>query len=146
MVREPIPIAAVLGQPLAPTTPTIVIVLWAGSLIVVALVGGMLILWIRGRLVERRSEAAGAGTTLEQMRRLRDRGQLSQQEFDAARASLISRLSGQPAPAGQARAAERPSEPGAMLAKPGFDLTGAPLPRPPAGATNPQAPPGDMPR
>ena len=63
---------------------------------------------------------------LEEMRRLRDSGQMSREEFDAARAAIIGRVSGRAPASAPTRAPS--GDAGVRVARPGFDLTGRPLP------------------
>lgn len=105
------------------------VILWSGFLIAVTVVGGALILWLRGKMMGGTMKGGEAAAGLTGLRALRESGQMSQEEFDAAKASLAHRMTGkaprrpvrEPRPSGRA-------EPGALVAKPGFDLTGRPLP------------------
>jgi hypothetical protein len=59
---------------------------------------------------------------------MQERGELSREEFDAARASVTARLAGRE-PESRGVSAPRASDGGvALRAKPGFDLAGDPLP------------------
>jgi hypothetical protein len=67
-------------------------VLWVGVLIVVAVVGGLAILYIRRRVLAEASDADAQGGLMESLRAMRDSGEISQQEFDAARSSMLRRV------------------------------------------------------
>lgn len=113
-----------------------VVPLWImlGVLIVVVVAMGIAMLVIRRRLLEKEG-AAGQEGLMAGLREMRNRGEISPEEYDAARRTMAARAAGvAPAQAG----VKRQPEPGAAgpgggarVAKPGFDLTGAPLPKPP---------------
>ncbi|MEL7473740.1 MAG: SHOCT domain-containing protein, partial [Planctomycetota bacterium] len=75
-------------------------------------------------------------TIMESLRAMRDRGDLSDEEFQAARRRLVDRVRAEPASGGDAADTSKTpdasvtSRAGAagLRARPGFDLTGAPLP------------------
>jgi len=81
----------------------------------VAVVGAIVIAVAR-RMLHRGASSADAGFTLHDLRRMRDAGELSDEEFERARAALIGRVRGIAQPSEQAsenpRGAERdtPSE------------------------------------
>lgn len=66
------------------------VLLWAGVLIVVAMVGGVVIAMVRRNMLGE-PDAGDDGSMLDQMRRMVDRGEMSQQEFDLARRKIIER-------------------------------------------------------
>lgn len=107
------------------------VLLWVGALIVAVLILGIVILIIRKRLFTRDSDAAAG--LLNDLRRMHKTGELTTEEYDAARKALTSRVASRmPAPATPPRPARaNPAPPAELRAKPGFDLTGAPLPAPP---------------
>lgn len=136
------------------TSTSIDVLIWVGVLIVAVLALGIVIVAVRRRVLAR-DHAANDGF-IEQLRRMHRSGELSTEEYDAARRSLTAKLAAgmeaakapvSPArPPGGARSApaarslpstEPPQE---LHARPGFDLTGAPLPRP-APPPSPPAPP-----
>lgn len=103
-----------------------------GALIVVVVVAGLIIMKIRASMLSKgreSDEGIFAG-----LRAMRDSGELSLDEYDAARKRLAAKAAGVPPPPPPARA----PKPGDLRAQPGFDLTGAPLPRP----GQPPNPPG----
>lgn len=103
------------------------IALWAAALIVASLLGFWIVLRIRHRVLTDESRS-GLGLTLADLRRMHASGELSDEEFDAARAAIVG------AAGGKAQGVRPPNtpEPGGfeMRAEPGADLTGDPLPRP----------------
>lgn len=123
--------ATVLAQGLSPgsrggAATSIEVVLWAGILIVVVIAGGTLVMFLRRRLLGKDAGDGGGGLMLDDLRAMRKRGELSEEEFQAAKDALTARLTGRPAP--------RPPAPrgrgdGALVAPPGFDLLGRPLPQ-----------------
>jgi hypothetical protein len=67
-------------------------VMWVGVLIVVAVVGGLAILYLRRRVLAEAGDADAQGGLMESLRAMRDSGEISQQEFDAARSSMLRRV------------------------------------------------------
>lgn len=110
------------------------VLIWVGALILAVLLLGIVILLLRKRLFAR--EADDASGMLSELRRLHKSGELSTQEYDAARKALTVRVAGRasaPQPGKPERThsdTPRPAPDGELRAKPGFDLTGAPLPTP----------------
>jgi hypothetical protein len=107
-------------------------VTWIGVMIGALTVVTIAILAIRGRLLGKDAGGVQKGM-LDDLRAMRDRGEMTQAEFDAARAAMIARLApgraGAPASARPVPAASSGSK--GLIAKPGFDLTGRPLPKAP---------------
>lgn len=119
------------------------VVVWVIALIVAALVGGLVILAVRKKMLEPdRAEVASEGL-FDSLRRMRDSGEITGAEYENARRRLIESAT-QKKPAGPrlskdqsdilaaAAAAEplpvRPKPP-RLEAPPGYDLAGDPLPR-----------------
>lgn len=125
--------------------------IFLGLGVLVAVLATLAVLAIRRRILTRDSSVAGQNRLLDDLRAMRNRGDISPEEFDRARHLIASRLAGAPnpgAPAGPRPRPATPAEPGALRARPGFDLTGAPLPAPEPGAPTddpPQAPPDPPP-
>ena len=122
-------------QPVPPPPPgaatSIDVLILVGAMIVAVMVLGIVILLIRRKLLVKDSDAAS--DWLVELRRLHKAGEMSTQEYDAARKALTTRIAnGLPAPKPSKPAPPHPPAralPDARLvAKPGFDLTGAPLP------------------
>lgn len=118
-----------------------------GILIVGIVIGGMVLMYFRRKMNERESAFGNPGSIMEELRRLRKEGVLSEAEYEASRRAATSKLmpsKGATAPAApepKSRPVPRPSavpprraseggKPTERVAKPGFDLTGAPLPKP----------------
>ncbi|MCC6661317.1 MAG: hypothetical protein IT437_10570 [Phycisphaerales bacterium] len=104
--------------------------LWIGVFLVLVIGAGLAILAYRKVMLS--SHAADSHTgILDGLRRMRDSGQMTQAEYDSARRAIAAKVRvRQPAHA----AATRPSggtaaTEGDRTARPGFDLTGAPLPK-----------------
>jgi hypothetical protein len=105
-----------------------------GGLIVLVLILGAILLGVRRRMLAAGSSRDAAGQMMEELRRMRSRGGMTPEEYDAARSAATRRLTAnQPqAPTAPARRAP-PARPGELRAQPGFDLTGDPLPPADAG-------------
>ena len=101
--------------------------IWVGLALVGLIIAGLVIAWLRRRMLGSDAQQAQAGL-FDQLRIMRDRGEMSIEEYEAAKAAMVGKLSGKPS-------VPRPKPvPAELVAKPGFDLTGAPLPpRPPPG-------------
>jgi len=112
------------------------VVIWVGILIV-----AIIALWVIVQLVRKRmlgaSDAAASESLFADLRRMRAAGEMSDAEYEAARKALAARIAGKkdvvPKPeTGTAKPRPRtdPPSPGAdRRAPPGYDLTGAPLPK-----------------
>jgi len=102
-------VSAVAGQ----------VAVWAVALILVAVGGFWAALWLRKRMLDE-GESLTEGLTLGALRDMHARGELSDEEYEAARAAVL------------AQAGVDPSRAGGFVrdAAPGVDLTGAPLPGP----------------
>lgn len=101
---------------------------WVGAFIVVVVLAGVALLAYRRRMLSDEHEADRARGLLDGLRLMRDRGDLSQEEYDTARRTITARLAGRSP--GESMTSPRTSTPGARVAPPGVDLTGEPLPRP----------------
>jgi hypothetical protein len=110
---------------------------WIGALVVLVALGAIGLVMLRRRLFSSDQNAAEGGVSLDTLRQMRARGELSEQEFEAAKRTVVQQLglaAGAAPPRTGARAERLPrataSPPGELRAPPGFDLTGEPLPRP----------------
>ena len=114
-----------------PTTSQAEVLLWVGILIGLVMVATVVILLLRRRYVEQEPAAPGAGGLLDQLRGMRDRGEISEAEFERTKRAIVAGASGQPRPVDSAleNADESDAEPDTLVAEEGYDLTGAPLPR-----------------
>jgi hypothetical protein len=111
-------------------TPYLIMV---GIMMAVVIAGGLVLLVLRARVL-RQTGTQQAGGLLDDLRRMLERGEISQAEFDATKATMVARLAGKappPRPAAPPGAVRTPD--GGLVAKPGVDLTGAPLPGPSKG-------------
>src|SRR5437868_4412734 len=66
--------------------------IWIGALIAVTFMGGFIILAIRRRLLSKSGAADDASSLFDQLRAMRDRGQMTNEEFEAARRSMREKL------------------------------------------------------
>ena len=82
------------AQPRAGRSSSTDVLLWVGVLIVVTLAGAIVILAIRRRTLAA-PRTPDAGSVMEELRGMRDRGQMTQTEFDAAIAAMKARLRAQ---------------------------------------------------
>ncbi|MFK7883443.1 MAG: hypothetical protein AB8F26_04580 [Phycisphaerales bacterium] len=64
------------------------VLLWAGILIVVAMIGGFIITMVRRNMLGDHARD-DAGSMMEQMRKMVERGQMTQEEFDLAKKTII---------------------------------------------------------
>jgi hypothetical protein len=102
--------------------------IWLGVMMAAVTVAGVALLIFRASVLGKGKAAAEAGI-LDSLRSMRERGEISQEEFDAARSAMVTRMAGRaaaspavpPSPRAKASGGER-------VAPPGFDLTGRPLP------------------
>jgi len=81
----------VVGQAAQPSTAQAAQVgMWVGLLIVLVVVGSIVVLALRRRMLSK-DDAAGAVLTLSDLRTMRDKGLLSSEEYDAMRARMTQR-------------------------------------------------------
>lgn len=109
-------------------TPALVLL---GVLIAVVIALGLFLLMLRATMFRKDPGHSAHAGMFDHLRDMRDRGEISPEEFDAAKAAMVSRVSGKAAtsPPG-AKTASKPLVPKAKgrVAPPGVDLTGEPLP------------------
>lgn len=126
---------------------TSAVLFWIGVLMALALLGGVIVAVLRRRIL---GEQEPPGLVLDDLRRLRDAGEITWEEFDRLKGRIVDvmRASGpvqgpeRPA-AGQIRSGGGPDLNMEVLeAPPGFDLTGEPLPKP-RGSEETQGPSDD---
>jgi hypothetical protein len=113
-----------LARVMAATSSSTQAIILLGALIVVVVIAGLVIMKVRSSMLSKGSESDEG--IFAGLRAMRDAGELSLEEYDAARKRLAAKAAGRPPPPVPARTAAT----GALRARPGFDLTGAPLPRP----------------
>ena len=70
------------------------VVLWLGILIVITVVGGLIVLAIRKRILSKSSDAADEASLMDSLRAMRDRGEMTPEEFEATRRAMIERVRG----------------------------------------------------
>ena len=97
--------------------------LWSVILIAVALVGFLALSLLRRWLHQ--NETADQGTLLDTLRAARDTGRITDDEFEEARLRLLSHATGRSYDDLRRASIERA---GGVVARPGHDLTGQPLP------------------
>jgi hypothetical protein len=155
---SPLP-TILLAQATKPYSPTPVLI-WVGVLIACAVFGGMVVVVLRKKMLDKQSASDASRSLMEHLRDAHARGEISDAEYEQARKSMASRLSQvmdtkrgaglfelpdpkrpHKRPASRVNAPfQRPqtpspaSEPSAdeLRAPPGYDLTGQPLPPPAA--------------
>jgi hypothetical protein len=79
------------GQPARRPTDVLV---WVGLLIVAVMVLGAAILVLRRNVLSRGGPADQSPGFMEDLRRMRDRGEITPEEFEAARRAMIARIKG----------------------------------------------------
>jgi hypothetical protein len=90
MPMQPVEQAPAPAPP-PPKASTGDIVLAVVVLIAIAMVGGFVWMWLRRRLFQPESPA-GPATLMEDLRRMRDEGQITQEEYDTIRRNMAARL------------------------------------------------------
>jgi len=113
--------------------------IWIGVLLVVTLVAGGVILAMRRRLLGAKDADELSGSMLDDLRSMRSRGEISEEEYDYTRKTIAARAAGREPPPRPDSLRSPPAPDGAIAARPGYDLTGAPLP----GREDPPERPGD---
>ncbi|MBL0926132.1 MAG: SHOCT domain-containing protein [Phycisphaerales bacterium] len=103
------------------------VLLWLAVLLGLVLAAGLAVLYLRTRLLGKDAGPGAGGLTLGELRKLRDAGRITEEEFGRARDAVIGGAS-----AGVPRSDASVLRGGALRAPRGVDLTGEPLPRPPA--------------
>lgn len=106
------------------------VLLPVGLMIVAVVILAIVVVNVRRRILGRESALNHPASLMEDLRRMRDSGELSQEEFEASRARVTAAITGRPVAASVVAPRTRPSDDMGPIrrAKPGFDLTGAPLP------------------
>src|ERR1043165_4832409 len=103
---------------------------WIAVMMGAVTISAVVILLLRARVLGKGAAQQDAGL-MDDLREMRDSGELSVEEFDAAKKALRDRLAAStsgppPKPTKRPRPAPR-----GTVAPPGYDLTGSPLPKPP---------------
>lgn len=68
------------------------LLLWIGILIVVVVVGGLVLMHVHKRMLKPPSAGPGAAGIMDELRRMRDSGAMTQEEYDAARKAMARKL------------------------------------------------------
>jgi hypothetical protein len=121
--------------------------LWLGVLLLVAVLGGLGAMALRRRLLRDDAGSAPLGL-MQELEQLRLTGKISAEEYGRAKRRLAERAAG--------RAPEAPAKPhglngpqvradGTLVARPGHDLAGDPLPPPDGVDSGPNTHPTDPP-
>jgi hypothetical protein len=111
---------------------------WIIALIVLVIAGGAVVLYIRHRFFGVEDETVSPGGLTEQLRAMRDRGELTEEEYEQARLVVVARATGKDLAALRGEAIRKA---GGRVAEPGFDLLGRPLPGPGGPPGGPKHPP-----
>jgi hypothetical protein len=117
---------------LAPEKSITPYAIWIGVMIGALVVAAVVLLIFRSRVLSKDSGTVSSGM-LDELRAMLNRGDLTQEEFDAAKAAMVAKLAPRPAsvPAAVLKPKAKPvATTDARVAPPGFDLTGRPLPKP----------------
>jgi len=138
------------------TSAVVAVLIWVGVLIVLAIVTGLILVTLRSRLFGPGQNTGQELTVMESLQRLRDRGELSENEFQRTRESLLGSAltersempdrNPDPKTAHRKRDTTQNTDPPGhgidihaggsggsgheLRAEPGYDLAGDPLPRP----------------
>lgn len=110
-----------------------------GALIVAVVGLGLVIMFLRRRMLAQDATAWGQVGVMEELRQLRDSGQLSPEEFDAAKGKIVGRVLDSARRKPDRAAGNKPvAASGDPRAKPGYDETSQPVPKPnkPASAAD----------
>lgn len=86
-LAQPPTLALAQGSPPATSSQAMQVAMWVGVLIVLVVAGSMVALWLRRRMLAK-DNAGQEMLTLSDLRAMRDRGQLSSEEYDAMRAKM----------------------------------------------------------
>ncbi len=105
------------------------VVLWVIILAALVASGGIVILWLRARMLRDDDGESSPSGLLEQLRRSHQRGQITQDEFRLARDRVLEGVAGRPR-ARQKLLRGEVHDDGTIRSRPGFDLLGDPLPPP----------------
>ena len=64
--------------------------LWIGVLVVLTVASGLGLMWYRRKVLDRSGEGTQA-TLMEEFRRMRDSGEITQEEFEATKKAMVAR-------------------------------------------------------
>lgn len=97
-----------LAQAAAGASSSFSVLLWVGVLVVLAVVGGVAVLAFRRKLLGPGSDTPPEEGLMDSLRRMRDSGQLTKEEFDAARKSMAMKAAARMSAAPPAKHAAKP--------------------------------------
>ena len=98
-----------------------------GLMVLIVFLGLVFVFLLRRHLFGASKEEANSVGVMSDLRAMRDRGEMTEDEYERTRAVMIARATGKDPEA--VRTASILKQ-GGVVAKPGFDLTGRPLPKP----------------
>lgn len=113
---------------------------WLAALLAAAIVGGVLVMLIKRYFFAPDDDEPRA--LFDELRELRDRGEITPDEYETARLKMVARLTGKDFEKLHADAVRKA---GGLVAEPGRDLLGRPLPTPPPAEGGPSSAPEDGP-
>jgi len=140
MARVLLPLAQIRPSGARSITPML---LWLGAIMLIVVVTGVAVLIYRRRVLSKEAAGEAQARLMDEMRAMRDRGEISIEEYERMKSRLVARVAGRPVsdrhptPA-PAHAQTLPDRGDVRQSRPGFDLTGAPLPRPKDEESPPQ--------
>lgn len=109
MMHEPAVVSMLTFARAPSAAQTGEVLLWVGVLIAMIMVATIAILIMRKRLLAEDGQA-DSGSFMDELREARNRGEITPEEFDAARARLIEKMKGTgPDPAAALRPKRKPS-------------------------------------
>lgn len=88
------------------------VVVLVGSFVALCLIAGAVIIVVRRKMLAPDHASSDQGSLLEQLRQMRDRGEMSQEEFDQTRAAMLSKLRSDLGPLPVGRGSMSPPNPG----------------------------------
>ena len=99
---------------------------WLVVSVVLAVIGTVVIVYLRRKLFADDESAQPTGM-MSELRAMRDRGEISEDEYERTRAVMVAKATGKDPETVRLDAIRKS---GGKVAQPGFDLTGQPLPKP----------------
>ncbi|HMN40644.1 MAG TPA: SHOCT domain-containing protein [Phycisphaerales bacterium] len=91
MTNAPDWLPTILAQA-KPSNPTPALI-WAGILIVCAMVGGVVVMYLRRKMLEQQRGTNSSASLMETLRDMHARGEISTDEYEQTRRSIASRVS-----------------------------------------------------
>ncbi len=77
--------------------------IWLGVMLVLTVAGGIFVMFVRRRLFGGGQDGIGEEGILDSLRRMRDQGEISQQEFESARRAMLEKAMSRKSPAKSAK-------------------------------------------